>query len=516
MTSILVYIIITQNMIKTSAIRERYLMKQIRVSRLRQERERQGWSRNYVAEQIEVDVITVGRWERGERMPHPQYRQKLCALFAMNAQDLGLFSEPENTTIIANPSPKTTLSTAVECVTSPFSEPETPPDIEDVVSDPSSAPEDPATISTASEPSQKVLSINKEAIQASSPAFRRRGFIVGLAGLGIAALAGSSLLLTARTSPTLEQTTAPTKVPQASLSHQLFDPGLTNWINRVAWSPDDSKIAAANGKNVVSIWSIEKAALMSYYSTLNEWVNDVSWAKDNWIAAASGSLHEGSLQVWKFPAEKLIFTLQRPYSLRAVSWSPDGKYLVFAGHAPTAEIWNPFTARQVSTYSYPDLGLLGINSVRWSATGAFLACSADDGTVHVWEALTGKLRRIYHGHQSRVHDLAWSPDERYIVSAGADKTAQIWDTLTGRTLLVYQKHTDEVEGIDWSSQGNSIVSGGKDQTVQIWDAFTGKQIASYHTKKGSPVEAVHWSMDGKMVAAGTDTQGIEIWQISVV
>ena len=64
------------------------------IPQLRQERERRGWSRNYVAEQIQVDVVTVGRWERGERVPHPIYRQKLCHLFDMNAQDLGLFIEP--------------------------------------------------------------------------------------------------------------------------------------------------------------------------------------------------------------------------------------------------------------------------------------------------------------------------------------------------------------------------------------------------------------------------------------
>jgi transcriptional regulator with XRE-family HTH domain len=64
------------------------------LARLRQERERRGWSRNYVAEHIQVDVVTVGRWERGERLPHPVYRQRLCALFEMNAEQLGLFVEP--------------------------------------------------------------------------------------------------------------------------------------------------------------------------------------------------------------------------------------------------------------------------------------------------------------------------------------------------------------------------------------------------------------------------------------
>ena len=63
------------------------------IPRLRQERERRGWSREYIAEHIEVDKVTVGRWERGERVPHPIYRQKLCALFDMDAEHLGLFVE---------------------------------------------------------------------------------------------------------------------------------------------------------------------------------------------------------------------------------------------------------------------------------------------------------------------------------------------------------------------------------------------------------------------------------------
>lgn len=60
--------------------------------RLRQERQRRGWSRQYVAEQIGVaDPKTVGRWERGVAFPSSYFLQRLCSLFGMLAQDLGLF-----------------------------------------------------------------------------------------------------------------------------------------------------------------------------------------------------------------------------------------------------------------------------------------------------------------------------------------------------------------------------------------------------------------------------------------
>jgi transcriptional regulator with XRE-family HTH domain len=68
-------------------------IKPIHSNQLRQEREMRGWPRAYIAEQVGVDVASVGRWERGERLPHPHHRQKLCALFEKSALDLGFLSE---------------------------------------------------------------------------------------------------------------------------------------------------------------------------------------------------------------------------------------------------------------------------------------------------------------------------------------------------------------------------------------------------------------------------------------
>jgi transcriptional regulator with XRE-family HTH domain len=67
---------------------------------LRRERQRRGWSRQYVAEQIGVaDPKTIGRWERGVAFPSSYFLQRLCTLFGMLAQDLGLFPEEHQHTL---------------------------------------------------------------------------------------------------------------------------------------------------------------------------------------------------------------------------------------------------------------------------------------------------------------------------------------------------------------------------------------------------------------------------------
>ena len=57
---------------------------------LRRERELRGWSQSYVAGQISAPASSyIHRWERGLASPSPYYREKLCALFSKNAEELG-------------------------------------------------------------------------------------------------------------------------------------------------------------------------------------------------------------------------------------------------------------------------------------------------------------------------------------------------------------------------------------------------------------------------------------------
>src|SRR5579875_3518366 len=61
--------------------------------RLRRERELRGWSQARVAGEIGTDPATVSRWERGLSFPYPYFREKLCALFEKNAEELGLVQD---------------------------------------------------------------------------------------------------------------------------------------------------------------------------------------------------------------------------------------------------------------------------------------------------------------------------------------------------------------------------------------------------------------------------------------
>ncbi len=58
--------------------------------RLSMERLRRHWSQLEVADKIGTTPGNVSRWERGITLPGPYFRTKLCELFGMSAQELGL------------------------------------------------------------------------------------------------------------------------------------------------------------------------------------------------------------------------------------------------------------------------------------------------------------------------------------------------------------------------------------------------------------------------------------------
>src|ERR1700731_758069 len=67
----------------------------MKIHPLKYERELRGWSQAKVAKVIGATPRTVHRWEHGQGVPYAYYREKLCALFGKNTEELGLLLEKD-------------------------------------------------------------------------------------------------------------------------------------------------------------------------------------------------------------------------------------------------------------------------------------------------------------------------------------------------------------------------------------------------------------------------------------
>ena len=67
----------------------------MKANQLKVERMLRGWSQAKVSEAVGTNVRSIIRWEQGQTLPHPYYREQLCTLFGKNARELGLLEDEE-------------------------------------------------------------------------------------------------------------------------------------------------------------------------------------------------------------------------------------------------------------------------------------------------------------------------------------------------------------------------------------------------------------------------------------
>src|SRR5436305_1044099 len=67
-----------------------------------------------------------------------------------------------------------------------------------------------------------------------------------------------------------------------------------------------------------------------------------------------------------------------------------------------------------------------VKALTWSPDGKYLAFGGNDSVIYVCHASTGHIIFVYKGHADRVNSITWSPDNKYIASGSADRTVQVW------------------------------------------------------------------------------------------
>jgi len=148
----------------------------------------------------------------------------------------------------------------------------------------------------------------------------------------------------------------------------------------------------------------------------------------------------------------------------------------------------------------------------------------NDGTIKLWDITTGKLLRIFHGHQKLVGSLVYLPDGKSLMSGGTDGTIRRWDMASGKELWrtnaqgdktypLYLEYGNTIESLALSPDGKSVVAGNHDGVVKILDAATGEAIRTFRGYQGA-VRHIAYSADGKMIlstAPAKDIGYISLW-----
>ncbi len=289
----------------------------------------------------------------------------------------------------------------------------------------------------------------------------------------------------------------------------------SDWISKVAWSPDGQQVASASYDGSVQIWNAFTIRPVTIYKQQRlkvfgqPRVNAVAWSPSGQeIAIASDNK---SVEIWNVTTTKKLFAFrEHSDSVRSVAWAPDGRKIASVSGYKTY-VWN---ARNGKTITMHSASRDEIQDVAWSPNSKYLATANKLQIVRIFE-LSTQMEFLqgtsYGNHKGAVQAVAWAPDGIRIASAADDKTVQIWNGLTGNLLLTYTAHETTIKAITWSPTGKYIASAGNDGTIQIWDALTGNHLFTFQ-KHSAPIHTVAWSPDGRYIASGGADKVVHIWQ----
>jgi len=155
-----------------------------------------------------------------------------------------------------------------------------------------------------------------------------------------------------------------------------------------------------------------------------------------------------------------------------------------------------------------------VKAVTFTKDGKYLLTGSRDKTIKLWEIATGRELRSFYGHESTINDLALSPDGKQFLSSSADKSAKLWDIESGKIIKSFEGHEELLTSVSFHPSGKTILTAGYDNQAILWDVASGEQL---NTFKVNPDKGLGYgvnttfSSDGKYIVIGNDNRTANIY-----
>ena len=336
--------------------------------------------------------------------------------------------------------------------------------------------------------------------------------------------------------------------------------GHTSGVTSVAFSPDGRTALSGSYDKTLKLWDVATGAELRSFSGSKFAIHSVAFSPDGLFAVSGGVRPIGrrknrkrvrnssTLKLWDVASGKELHKFGGYTSgVRAVAFSPDGRFVLSGGTDTQPKLWEAATGTAVRSFSgYVDwvnavalspngrfalaasrhlklwdmtTGVkaltigddkFGFNGVGFSPDGRFILSCGMQG-VKLWDAATGTELRSFTGHVGWVKALAFSPDGSKAVVAGQDM--KLWDVATGAELRSFAVQKEGVDGVAFLPDGRFMLSADRDKTLRLWDVTTGAIVRSFsgHTNW---ILSVAVSPDGRFALSGDYDHVLKLWDLA--
>src|ERR1017187_3756462 len=188
-------------------------------------------------------------------------------------------------------------------------------------------------------------------------------------------------------------------------------------VSAIAFSPDLRFVLTAGKEHAAILWSVDEGKEIRKFEGLDDSaIACVAFLPDGHSVVTGGS--DKTVRIWDLHTGHELQRLTDSMSIGSISISPKGDliattaawdYWGYYGHsAPNAaHLWDRQSGKIIRSFDGPtDI----VRAVAFSPDGKWLATASDDHIAKLWDIATGTEVHRLTGHESTVNAVAFSPD----------------------------------------------------------------------------------------------------------
>ena len=200
-------------------------------------------------------------------------------------------------------------------------------------------------------------------------------------------------------------------------------------------------MAAACGNGVIQLYQADTLMPDRTLEHHNDAVTCVKFSPDSRQYLASGGYDGQVVIVDIYDYDEYLRIPPEDYStVFCVRFSRDSTKIAFTADN-TIRVWDIVEKRHIATLKgHPK----PVRAVVFSPDGKFLYSGAQDRCIRVWDLTENEEIAILEGHRDFVLRLDIHPEGKFLVSCSSDKNVRVWNLEEKTPLSVMSGHTDQV------------------------------------------------------------------------
>ncbi|MEM7591192.1 MAG: NB-ARC domain-containing protein [Cyanobacteria bacterium P01_A01_bin.83] len=288
--------------------------------------------------------------------------------------------------------------------------------------------------------------------------------------------------------------------------------GHLDWVWTVDFIQQDQLLISTSTDRTAKVWHLATNQTVRDYNELKELAGaawSVAFSSDR-NTFASGTVEE--VQLWSLNEQKLIRNFPEASTrVRALCFSPDGKYLAGSNDNQEIVIWQVATGKCIRTLPVPSTA--AIWSLKYTPDGAnLISCGTD--SIQIWDLKNYQCLKTMQQPNHRIRSTAYSEKHNFLAVGSDDQMIGIWDTKKGESVRTILSYNNRIWALE-SGKINDlpvIASGSDDGKVRIWHATTGELLQTLSGHQGK-VRTIKFCPQHRFLASAGSDRTIHLWDL---